>query len=294
MKARQNSLSKAVSKFEALLERLFQAPFSRIFPSRIEPIEITQKLKRAMEDGAVLRNDGRYIVPNTYDIYVSTQDYQGFLPNQSGLIRDWQEQLVEYARHRQYILSDMPVLRLHAGTSLKQGQATVKPAEDSDVHMATQALDAQQLAELWKQFPQGIPGTAPATPPVDPMGAAPVGPRGYQGSAANMPPVMPEPPRELPPAQLTIRLPQGGQRAYRIEKTVISLGRQLDNDIIVEDKRVGRYHAQIKFDGQQFILYDLGSTNGTLVNKGQITHPHTLRTGDVFTVGSYDFHFERR
>lgn len=293
MKARQNSLSKAVSKFEAFLEHLFQAPFSRIFPSRIEPIEITQKLKRAMEDGAVLRNDGRYIVPNSYDIYVSTQDYQSFLPNQSGLIRDWQEQLVEYARHRQYMLSDMPVLRLHAKTTLKQGQATVQPVEDSDVHMATQALDAEQLKELWKQFPQGIPGAA-AVPPMNPLGGAPVAPAGYQANPANVAPIQPEPQHALPPAQLVISLPQGGQRHYRIDKRIVSIGRQLDNDIIVEDKRVGRYHAQVKCDGQNFTLFDLGSTNGTHMNGAPIAHPHMLHNGEVFTIGSYDFRFERR
>lgn len=292
MNAHQNSLSKAVSKIEAFLERMFQAPFSRIFPSRVEPIEITQKLKRAMDDGAMLRDDGRYIAPNSYDIYLSPQDHQSFLPNQNKLMRDWQEQLIEYARHRQYSLSDTPVLRLHAATTLKQGQVNVKPAEDSDVHMATQALDAQQLAELWKQYPQGIPGAVSGMQPMQQAAPPPIG--GYSGSSANMPPVMPEPQIELPPAQLIINLPQGGQRNYRIDKVVVSVGRQLDNDIIVEDKRVGRYHAQVKFDGQQFILYDLGSTNGTLVNKAQITHPHRLRNGDVFTVGSYDFRFERR
>jgi len=82
---------------------------------------------------------------------------------------------------------------------------------------------------------------------------------------------------------------------YQIEKPAINIGRQLDNDIIVEDKRVSRYHAQIKYqpDGQ-FIIFDLGSTNGITVNGTPHLRQHTLRNGDLFTIGSYDFHFERR
>ena len=99
----------------------------------------------------------------------------------------------------------------------------------------------------------------------------------------------------MPQAWLTIRLPQAGQKVYRIEKPVVNIGRQLTNDIIVEDKRVSRYHAQIKYqpDGQ-FAIFDLGSTNGITINNVPNMRQHTLRTGDRFTIGSYDFYFERR
>lgn len=289
MKARRNPLS----AFESLLERIFQAPFN-LFPSRLEPIELGHKLERAMDDNTLLRHDGRFIVPNVYDIYVSIKDHQYLSPNQGMLIKDWQEQLITYARHRQYVLSDNPVLRLHSDTSLKAGQVRIEAAADESAggHMQTQALSAEQLAKLQAQYLQSqqaqaaqqgaapMPGASSPNQPASPH---------YQGSAANMPPTP-----ALPHAQLTITLPQGGQRVYRIEKPVVSIGRQLDNDIIVEDKRVGRYHAQIKFDGQQFTIFDLGSTNGTLINQIPGMRQHVLRNGDVFTVGSYDFHYERR
>ncbi len=99
----------------------------------------------------------------------------------------------------------------------------------------------------------------------------------------------------LPQAWLTIRLPQMVQKVYRIEKPVVNIGRQLTNDIIVEDKRVSRYHAQIKYQpNSQFIIFDLGSTNGITINGTPHLRQHTLRNGDRFTIGSYDFYFERR
>lgn len=294
MKARRNPLS----TFESFLERIFQAPFNKLFPSRLEPIELGHKLERAMDDNTLLRHDGRFIVPNVYDMYVSIKDHQYLSPNQGMLIKDWQEQLITYARHRQYVLSDNPVLRLHSDTSLKAGQVRIEAAADESAggHMATQALSAEQLAKLQAQFSQNQQDMVQAQGM--PQGAAPTAGNSapnqhYQGSAANIPPAMPPTPL-IPHAQLTITLPQGGQRVYRIEKPVVSIGRQLDNDIIVEDKRVGRYHAQIKFDGQHFTIFDLGSTNGTLINQVPGVRQHALRNGDVFTIGSYDFHYERR
>ena len=100
---------------------------------------------------------------------------------------------------------------------------------------------------------------------------------------------------DTPGSWLTIRLPQGGQQVYRIEKPVVNIGRQLSNDIIVEDKRVSRNHAQIKYhpDGQ-FVIFDLGSTNGISINGTPHMRQHTLHNGDHFTIGSYDFYFQRR
>src|SRR5260370_40421126 len=83
----------------------------------------------------------------------------------------------------------------------------------------------------------------------------------------------------LPQAWLTIRLPQMAQKVYRIDKPVVNLGRQLTNDIIVEDKRVSRYHAQIKYQPNgQFTIFDLGSTNGITVNGTPHLRQHTLRS----------------
>src|SRR5258708_39458208 len=99
----------------------------------------------------------------------------------------------------------------------------------------------------------------------------------------------------LTQAWVTIRLPQRAQKVYHIEKPVVNIGRQLTNDIIVEDKRVSRYHAQIKYQSNgQFAIFDLGSTNGITINGTPHLRQHTLRSGDHFMIGSYDFYFERR
>ncbi|MBV9230087.1 MAG: DUF3662 and FHA domain-containing protein [Chloroflexi bacterium] len=289
MRARQNPLT----KFESFMQRVVEGPFARLFPSGVEPVELMRKLERAMEDNTMLQSEGRRLAPNVYDIYLSIKDHQKLASSQAVLIRDWQNNLVEFARQRHYTLRTMPILRLHTDSSLRTGMARIETelvdrqsGGEGAGAMATQALSAEQLAQLRAQLPpgQGIPGTVSGSL------------SGQMGSPSNpnmltMPPVA----VQLPPARLTIQLPQGGQQVFRIEKSIINIGRQLSNDIIVEDKRVSRYHAQIKYqpDGQ-FVIFDLGSTNGITINNTPNMRHHVLRNGDRFTIGSYDFYFERR
>jgi len=283
LNARQNPLT----KFEEFVQGLIEGPFARLFPSRLEPVELMHKLERAMNDNTLLQGEGRRLAPNTYDIYLSIKDHQGLSSTQSMLIRDWQNDLVEVARHRHYTLRTVPVIRLHADSSLHPGSVRIETSMGSDGQgagdMHTQALSAEQLAQLQAQLPKGQPGIVSGALP-DPRGAP-------RGSNPNLPPVS----TPIPPARLIIRMPQGGHQNYPVEKAIINIGRQLSNDIIVEDKRVSRYHAQIKYqvDGQ-FVIYDLGSTNGITINNTPHMRQHVLRNGDKFTIGSYDFHFERR
>ncbi len=298
MKARQNPLT----KFEAFIQRIVEGPFAWLFPSRVEPVEIARKLERALEDNTRLQGEGRRLSPNVYDIFLSIKDHQQMSPSQNTYIHDWQNNLVEYARHHHYTLRTVPIIRMHSDSSLRAGSVRIeteladRQSGSPDGGMATQALSPEQLAQIRAQLPQGqqlpgIPDTAGSSPNQPAIPARP-----SAVSNPSMPAMPPSAPLvQVPPAQLVIRLPQAGQQTYRIEKPIINIGRQLSNDIIVEDKKVSRYHAQIKYqpDGQ-FAIFDLGSTNGITINGRPGMRQHTLHTGDRFTIGSYDFFFERR
>jgi hypothetical protein len=72
---------------------------------------------------------------------------------------------------------------------------------------------------------------------------------------------------------------------------VLSIGRLLDNDVVLEDPNVSRRHAEIRPLGTSFVVTDLGSTNGTLVN-GSAVKQQVLQPGDVITLGSSSLRFE--
>ncbi|HYD17487.1 MAG TPA: FHA domain-containing protein [Patescibacteria group bacterium] len=74
-----------------------------------------------------------------------------------------------------------------------------------------------------------------------------------------------------------------------IETFPATLGRGYHNDIIIGDPHVSAQHVRIEFDGNDFVIHDLGSENGLTVNAKhhKSSHAH-LKSGDVVRVGHTD------
>jgi pSer/pThr/pTyr-binding forkhead associated (FHA) protein len=73
---------------------------------------------------------------------------------------------------------------------------------------------------------------------------------------------------------------------------MVTIGRTPDNVLTIDNPAVSTHHACIFRDGEQFILEDFQSTNGTFVNEKRIAR-HTLETGDVILVGKHTLVFDR-
>jgi predicted component of type VI protein secretion system len=71
----------------------------------------------------------------------------------------------------------------------------------------------------------------------------------------------------------------------------LSIGRNQDNDLQIDDPAVSGHHAKIVTVFESHYVEDLGSTNGTFVN-GARTKTHTLHNGDVLTIGHYQLLFQ--
>lgn len=67
---------------------------------------------------------------------------------------------------------------------------------------------------------------------------------------------------------------------WLLSKPVISIGRWEDNDIVIDDRWISRYHARIRRENDQYVLEDLDSKNGTIVNGKRIVEPIPLSDGD--------------
>jgi Protein of unknown function (DUF3662)/FHA domain len=81
-------------------------------------------------------------------------------------------------------------------------------------------------------------------------------------------------------------------RRVPIPDSGLTIGRLPECQIVVSDGNVSRRHAEIRASGGQYVVSDLGSTNGTKVNGRQITGPLQLESGDQVTVGSTTLRFE--
>jgi ABC-type multidrug transport system ATPase subunit len=113
-----------------------------------------------------------------------------------------------------------------------------------------------------------VPAPTPAAVPV----AAPAPPAPHQAAAAAPPSTGQRPPSVV----------------RRLPARVLRIGRAPDNDVVVSDLSVSRYHAELRNIGGAFQIADLGSHNGTFVNGQQVTvAPVTER--DVIGIGTSTF-----
>ncbi len=71
----------------------------------------------------------------------------------------------------------------------------------------------------------------------------------------------------------------------------VSLGRETDNDITLLVEGVSRYHSKIELKGDNWIIRDLGSTNGTEINGETINGSQVLMEGDIIDVGDQKLRF---
>ncbi|MGD0006001.1 MAG: FHA domain-containing protein [Anaerolineaceae bacterium] len=74
-------------------------------------------------------------------------------------------------------------------------------------------------------------------------------------------------------------------KVFPLEKDEMFIGREANNDVVINDPEVSRKHARLYVQGGNMILEDLGSTNGTSVNGQRLTGPYVLRSGEIITLG---------
>jgi pSer/pThr/pTyr-binding forkhead associated (FHA) protein len=72
----------------------------------------------------------------------------------------------------------------------------------------------------------------------------------------------------------------------------VTIGRLPDNTIVIDNPAVSSHHVRIAREGPQFVVEDLGSTNGTFVNGAKVTK-RALRHGDTILVGKHKIFFDR-
>jgi hypothetical protein len=78
-----------------------------------------------------------------------------------------------------------------------------------------------------------------------------------------------------------------GRQSIDLRKSIIRIGRALDNDIILEDRRVSRHHAQLRQRYGRYLLHDLDSTGGTRVNGFRVKEI-VLHAGDTISLSGVD------
>ena len=76
-----------------------------------------------------------------------------------------------------------------------------------------------------------------------------------------------------------ITVPEGG----------LNIGRSADNELVLNDDGVSRFHARLLFDNGSLWLQDAGSRNGIFVNGHRVTGHKALKVGDEVSVAEHVF-----
>jgi len=79
-------------------------------------------------------------------------------------------------------------------------------------------------------------------------------------------------------------------KEVQLTKERTTLGRRPYNDVVIDNLAVSGEHAAVQLNGQDVLLEDLNSTNGTYVN-GKAIKQHVLHNGDTIEVGKYKIKF---
>ncbi|NHA70000.1 FHA domain-containing protein [Phycicoccus flavus] len=84
---------------------------------------------------------------------------------------------------------------------------------------------------------------------------------------------------------VVLRGPNTGAR-FLLDDDEVSSGRHPDSDIFLDDVTVSRKHAVFRRSGSTFVVQDVGSLNGTYVNRDLVDEA-TLGTGDEVQIGKF-------
>jgi pSer/pThr/pTyr-binding forkhead associated (FHA) protein len=87
--------------------------------------------------------------------------------------------------------------------------------------------------------------------------------------------------------QLVMRSGPTPGKVFPLKEDEVFIGRDVGNDIVINDAEISRRHARLAIQAGGYILEDLGSTNGTAVNADRLTSRHVMRVGEVISFGEH-------
>ncbi|MDQ6603745.1 MAG: DUF3662 domain-containing protein [Chloroflexota bacterium] len=263
-----------IDRFERLMERAVEGSVGRMFRSQVQPAEIGRRLERAMEARPLVSVDGT-IVPNDYRVHLNPEDAATFKEIESPLCQSFEQWLGEIAAERGYRFMGPVHVRLVDDPQVGRRDVQVQTALEAP------SAPPRPVARERQPYPQ-----PQATDERTRLGAAPHRPRMVAPVAGVPAPHAPSGP--LPQGVVAYLAVQQGAlagRTFPLRFADITIGRALDNDVVLESNDISRRHVRIEPAGTLLRLIDLGSTNGTRVN-GRRVQEHLLRDGDLVELGS--------
>lgn len=243
---------------EQRLEGLVEGFFTKVFRSGLQPVEVGRRILREMAESKTV-SVNRIYAPNDFRVVMGGDDYGRFSQMEAGLRREFTELVIDSAKENRWNLMGMPRISFAEIEGLGPGEFRVE---------ASLAADPDKPAHVSTKEPADADAKAVPTDTAERLGLASSG------------------------ATLVV-LDDKGRDSERISitQTPVVVGRMSTCDVVLADPNVSRRHAELRSDGNRWVLVDLGSTNGTLVN-GKLAREHELKGGEDLSFGTSELRFE--
>ncbi len=248
-----------LDSLESKIAGLVEGTFSRVFKSEVRPVELARKLAREMEEHRSYSLSRTY-VPNEYRVYLSPRDRSRFSDYEDALADELGGYLLEHARREGFALLSSPKISFATDARLSLGEFGIQTANV-----------APEERGVSDEFEQQESGNTMV----------------YSTAAR-----VAEPLREVAAVRTRRAYLLHDGRRLVIANSGVTIGRSRGCDIVLDDPNVSRQHAEVRPRGGTWILTDLGSTNGTLLNRRKIGEPEVLSGGDEIEIGTSLILFE--
>jgi hypothetical protein len=259
-----------LKNIEKRMESLVEGVFGRAFRRQIHPVEIAKGLTKQMDEGRMVSISRTY-APNDFTVHLSKEDKEAIQAYQDAL----KDELIQYAsthaENKDYHLMTPPRIRFETEESLRFGEFGI-----------TAKLTGGE-GPREKGAPQDTSGQTRIFRTEEAAGAR------DQGTSA----ISAEEAKRHGLAREVVELVTKDKN-YPLEGPgPWTIGRSQENDIIISDPNVSRTHARLSRADNGFVVEDLGSTNGTLLDGAPIDRER-IESGDELTFGQSTARFVRR
>jgi Protein of unknown function (DUF3662)/FHA domain len=256
---------------EKRMESLVEGVFGRAFRRQIHPVEIAKALTKQMDEGRMVSISRTY-APNDFTVHLSKEDTESIRAYQASL----KDELIQYAsthaENKNYHLMTPPRIRFETEDTLRFGEFGV-----------TAKLTGGD-GPREKGAPQDTSGQTRIFRTEESSGG-----ELDQGTAT----ISADEARRHGLAREIVEVVLGDEKHQLEGRGPWSVGRSQDNDIVIHDPNVSRRHARISRADNGFVVEDLGSTNGTLLDGAPIDRER-IEGGDELTFGQSTARFIRR
>jgi hypothetical protein len=248
---------------EQRLEGLVEGFFTKVFRSGLQPVEVGRRILREMAEGKTV-SVNRVYAPNEFEVFMGPDDHSRFSQMAAGLEREFSELVIEQAKEHRWTLMGLPRIKFESVEKMGKGEFKVEASLSADADVpgagvSTRARDDKDMSNT-----RAVP-----TNTADRLGLANAG------------------------AELVVYEDGKVKDTISITKEPIVIGRLSTSDVVLSDSNVSRRHAELRRDGGRWVLVDLGSTNGTVVN-GKLAREHPLDEGDRLTFGKTELVFRQK